>query len=656
MFRSLLCFISVLVLAISTSLKAYAQGQQEEMQMKSTDYMHFYDLIDGNITYYNHINDSLFGEYTKDEWVETYLRRARITSQIGQDNQAIINFYKPFFKNDTLTASFLESLNNDSLDIVPKLMDDFLNEELLEYLLQKEEKLLANGVHVEDDILNTKLALAISKYFASSSGDDQARVESIRLFKDILDNMRPGRDIELTPSSASNYIRAGSNLNNLTNLVYLGVISADEMNSYRDMLAEVVNDTVFCRGVSKSIIQTAQSIVANQPAAMLRNVYIPDTTHRYDAIRDKMMAVYVDTYDHHPEKEAKLSLANKRRLTLMRQRIGRISVLEALEESSRLVDSLSVKLETEVELKNKFSCVLECIYYIDLSDFSFEAKHEKIKAYCDEMLIDLANFHYVNKMPQLVTALSNIASYPRIHKYLYPEERKEFLKEVLFFSQPFTRAHSETVTHLAMTILQSVIDHEPELLIGLMGNKTRKEVKKHQKELKTFFYDGALFHDLGKTHMPDIIRNEYRQLNDHEFSIIRRHPELGLEYLNVDSSLMLLHDFVLGHHKWYDGKGGYPAYFDNTKSPYRVLIDILTLSDCLEAATARLGRNYRKNKHYGDVIKEFQADAGTRYNPYLVKHIETHPKLARQLEEICEKGWEEIYYNIFSSHSKQISK
>lgn len=60
-------------------------------------------------------------------------------------------------------------------------------------------------------------------------------------------------------------------------------------------------------------------------------------------------------------------------------------------------------------------------------------------------------------------------------------------------------------------------------------------------------------------------------------------------------------DTTLGDHKWYNGKGGYPDGFDNTKSPIRFMIDIVTLSDCLQASTEKIARNYRYDKKF-DVV------------------------------------------------------
>jgi len=137
-------------------------------------------------------------------------------------------------------------------------------------------------------------------------------------------------------------------------------------------------------------------------------------------------------------------------------------------------------------------------------------------------------------------------------------------------------------------------------------------------------------------------------LTDEEFAIIKRHPELGLQYLELSPELAKFHDTTLGHHKWYNGKGGYPASFDNTKSPMRIMIDIVTLSDCMQAATERVGRNYKGDKTFDIVMGEFRRDAGIRYNPDLVKLIDAHPDLAEKLADLINDGWVDIYYNIYS--------
>ncbi len=123
-------------------------------------------------------------------------------------------------------------------------------------------------------------------------------------------------------------------------------------------------------------------------------------------------------------------------------------------------------------------------------------------------------------------------------------------------------------------------------------------------------------------------------LFDSEFKLICAHPTKGAELLNLDPDFKQFRDVAWGHHKFYNGKGGYPVDFDNTTSPDRIMIDLITLCDCLDAATDTLGRNYRHAKTVHDVAAEFMRDAGTRYNPDLVALICSDEVLLDKLEEM----------------------
>ena len=68
----------------------------------------------------------------------------------------------------------------------------------------------------------------------------------------------------------------------------------------------------------------------------------------------------------------------------------------------------------------------------------------------------------------------------------------------------------------------------------------------------------------------------------------------------------------------------------------------------MQAATERLGRNYKGEKTFDTVMSEFRKDAGVRYNPDLVAFIDAHPDVAEKLAELINDGWVEIYYNIYS--------
>ncbi len=63
---------------------------------------------------------------------------------------------------------------------------------------------------------------------------------------------------------------------------------------------------------------------------------------------------------------------------------------------------------------------------------------------------------------------------------------------------------------------------------------------------------------------------------------------------------------------------GYPESFDDTKSEYRVLIELMHISDCLDAATDFIGRSYKRQKSLDECLMEFEQEQGSVYSPDIV--------------------------------------
>ena len=213
-----------------------------------------------------------------------------------------------------------------------------------------------------------------------------------------------------------------------------------------------------------------------------------------------------------------------------------------------------------------------------------------------------------------------------------------------------TFLHSQMVSAFAQAILSAAIADVPELFIGYHGLRTAEDVQAHRAELLQFVDEAALLHDVGKNAMLTIIETQYRPLSDDEFSIIRNHPAKGAEYLSIDPDLARFKDITNGHHKFYNGKGGYPADFDNTASPERITIDLITLCDCLDAATDCYGRNYHHAKTVEQVLAEFERDSGVRYNPDFVRFLCGSPALIAQLQTIAGERRLEIYYQTYQKY------
>lgn len=251
----------------------------------------------------------------------------------------------------------------------------------------------------------------------------------------------------------------------------------------------------------------------------------------------------------------------------------------------------------------------------------------------------------------LNSALEQLAFLPQSYKLFdTPEEKIDFMFRMVIVRHCTTFLHSQMVSTFAQTILAAILDHAPEILVGYRDFKTADDVRAHRAALLQFIEDAALLHDVGKNAMLTIIETQHRPLSDDEFAIIRNHPSKGAEYLSIDPDLARFKDITNGHHKFYNGKGGYPADFDNTASPERILIDIITLCDCLDAATDCYGRNYHQAKTVRQVLAEFERDSGVRYNPDIVRFLCDSPELDEQLQTIAGEKRLEIYYQTYQKY------
>ena len=227
-----------------------------------------------------------------------------------------------------------------------------------------------------------------------------------------------------------------------------------------------------------------------------------------------------------------------------------------------------------------------------------------------------------------------------IMKYMDTQNEKElWLFQLLVRRQLPTYLHSVMVMHLAEALCQEVLNSRPELFDSL------KAIEKN--EILNYVHCCALLHDIGKTRITDLVNTQGRKLYDNEFFGIKHHPLYGAKMINNDRDLAKYHDVIIGHHKFYDGTGGYPESFDNTSSPYRIIIDLITICDCIDAATDHLGRNYKSAKSLDTVLEELIADKGHRYNPDLVEVIENSEGLKKKMHYLINEGRLDLMYRAY---------
>lgn len=248
--------------------------------------------------------------------------------------------------------------------------------------------------------------------------------------------------------------------------------------------------------------------------------------------------------------------------------------------------------------------------------------------------------------------LTSILNYYYIFLQKFVEVSDEFTMEDMCLESfaalhPPTYIHSLMVAQLSRCLCRHLIGQRPELFVGVLGCPDVEAVRQRQNDIIARSYHGALMHDVGKLAIIDTVFVYGRKITDEEFQLIRLHPEAGYQLAAEGTSIATYRDIILGHHRFYNGKGGYPQRTDDTPLPDKILIDIVTLADCMDAATDTVGRSYAKGKTMEQFRAELAEGSGTRYSPDVVRLFddpEVYADLCYLLTEGREKVYADTYY------------
>ena len=123
----------------------------------------------------------------------------------------------------------------------------------------------------------------------------------------------------------------------------------------------------------------------------------------------------------------------------------------------------------------------------------------------------------------------------------------------------------------------------------------------------------AQVHDLGKVGIPDQILFKAEPLNDHEWNIIRQHPEKGYRIALSSNFLSGVASLILKHHERWDGSG-YPLALKGREIP--VECRIFAIADAYDAMTNV--KPYSQAKTGEEAVAELNCCAGHQFDPEIV--------------------------------------
>jgi len=130
--------------------------------------------------------------------------------------------------------------------------------------------------------------------------------------------------------------------------------------------------------------------------------------------------------------------------------------------------------------------------------------------------------------------------------------------------------------------------------------------------------NAAPMHDVGKIGIPDAVLRKPGPLDEAEWAVMRRHPEIGAEIIGEHPSgvLRMAHTIALGHHEKWDGSG-YPAGRAGEGIPLEARI--VAVADVFDALTTR--RPYKDAWPVERALAHIQSQAGHHFDPALVERF-----------------------------------
>lgn len=124
----------------------------------------------------------------------------------------------------------------------------------------------------------------------------------------------------------------------------------------------------------------------------------------------------------------------------------------------------------------------------------------------------------------------------------------------------------------------------------------------------------STLHDIGKVAVPDDILLKKGKLNNEEWKVIRRHPEIGYNIAKATPQIAIVADDILAHHEWWDGSG-YPQGLKGKDIPINSCIT--SIVDAYDVMVS--GRPYKEPISPDAAREELKRCSGEQFSPLLVE-------------------------------------
>jgi hypothetical protein len=221
----------------------------------------------------------------------------------------------------------------------------------------------------------------------------------------------------------------------------------------------------------------------------------------------------------------------------------------------------------------------------------------------------------------------------------------DFLLKLMKCIAPDLYVHSDITGRIAATLCDIILTEDPTFFDDIDFIRDTPADEKRRTAM-VFAHECGWFHDTGEITLLFLYTLEGRQWLSEEYEISRFHTLVSYEYLSRHPSTKKYADIGLGHHRWYDGKQGYPPQYKRSESPYRQMVDVIMLSDWLASPAQKENPNNGNDRTPAEAVRSALALSGKRFSPMVTAYLRK-PDVVQKICEVVEKSRKEAYHSLY---------
>lgn len=645
---SLTIFLNLIVLAGCFSSNCFSQTSDwKKLALDSK-----FEQLQKNYNLDLLMEDSLYMSMPQDEWIAVNGRREINLNLIKREDDQIIDEIFNYYKSGSnIQAYQYDSLLSKATQFYRLTQDAFFTEHLVSYALPFYEK--AKDL---EHLFQCEAVMGLALTQIAREGDSEAYFSALeymnraadygyahfkefryedsfdyitRLYQELL---HP-RWLELRKQTINNaYARYCELkeldvwLNDNPDLAVSKKIRKRTNDSYFDFEYNIVE-----------YLMSEKSQNQNNPVIKLMTKFYK---RHYD-LKTELNAIH-HTDDHSTSKKAEVQYHK------VIHYAGLCSALQSFHAIDSIYQSLKCADDIEPIMVDLIGFIKDASYFLDITDELSEQEKEKYAlSYLQDLTAYTKRAHAMRRQSQLYDQLEAIVTNPHFYEQFSGDNRNDLLLNLLIKSDAEIYAHSMLVTWIGWNMIDVLLTEKPASLVGLLGCNSAEQVLAHKDEFHEFFWNACLTHDLGLNRMSPTTNLHYRSLSSHEAQLLRNHLIHGAAIIRIDTYHARFADQAMGHHKWYNGRG-FPESFDNINSPYSIINDLLAITDFLEGGADLPAEGVPAV--FDDRLAMLKEQAGTRFNPELVRMFFDHYGLMTRTRELCTQEKQQMRYDVYKEY------